>query len=143
MGSGYLLALICIRAKFLHEPPTIKIGRSLDLEIHDTRLNSFFIIGIKDDWSQSWKGRNLRDPKDKLARSWILPFSTLISSRLPPPKSPIIPSKPGKALNTPKADRIASDSPDRILISRLNLLSSSSANSFPFAASRSAAVATT
>ena len=134
---------MCIRAKFLQEPPTAKTGRLLNLEIHDTRLNSFLIISIKADGLQSCTVRNLRDPIGKLIRSWILPFSILINSKLPPPKSAITPSRFGNALNTPKADKVASDAADKILIRRLNHLSNCAANSLPFIASRSAAVAIT
>ena len=80
-------------------------------------------------------------PSGNDACSWPRPSATRISSRLPPPRSPTMPSASGIADSTPSPAACASCAPDNSSTDSPRLAASLISSS-PFVASRTAAVAT-
>ncbi len=84
-----------------------------------------------------------RPPTGNVSPVPILFSATSTTSRLPPPRSPAIPSGWWKPATIPSALRRASSAPDRILTDASVTVSTAAMNSRPFEASRAAAVAMT
>ena len=82
-------------------------------------------------------------PSGSVTASFNLPLARSINSRLPPPRSPAIPSASTKPIMMPWAARRASVSPDNTSILHPHAASPRRRNSGPLSASRTAAVAIT